>query len=586
MSFERTEYSVVLREARYDLKSSQQWNQPSLYPDIECQSATVVYQVNGLPSAKVELPTGFVWGSQDAGDASEWLELWAASHTQVEIIVTRSTNNTNSSRVTITRECIFTGYLLVPTIELLKSGAGYSFQLQHFFSDLATSSLMISYAMPTHPNASDAANIYKSGGVEAALPQGGDTDPQGTQVNVKLEGIAWQLGLPDGWQTTALDDVWGNIQKPILKALIDKKIISQPLALNGPCRNALNQPSAEAGAALDKISPVPANGTTTYSGTYGRPLSLAKSIDPAIRGQLGEQIAFAIGNVPVSGYGGQTAWDRIMQFCAEFDLLFVARANDGVIIPATTGLNKPYAVEIYETDYQELGWVASQQIGIRGIGILASMQQTVGGGLGATDDGSVSANGCFIADATAAFGQNRSQHDFGLIHYQNVPRWMANIPPASLLAAGIRTGSGSTPFTPASPAGGTAAPPAQSYGDLYTALAHMRYLQAELNGRAIQLGGRYRTDIAPGSLVRVRVDPANLNMKTALKTENLIGMVTSVTLSVSRSGGRAFTAFQLNYACTESQLSDPNYTIDAHPFFGDAVKGLPLTDSVSWQATP
>jgi hypothetical protein len=91
-------------------------------------------------------------------------------------------------------------------------------------------------------------------------------------------------------------------------------------------------------------------------------------------------------------------------------------------------------------------------------------------------------------------------------------------------------------------------------------------------GRRMRLWGRFRADIAPGSLVKIMT----VGDKFSKSTAPLYGCVNKVTLVMDGKSNTAFTVLYLTHIrCEEEQQA---YTASDHPLYGTVFNGCPLVE--------
>jgi hypothetical protein len=78
-----------------------------------------------------------------------------------------------------------------------------------------------------------------------------------------------------------------------------------------------------------------------------------------------------------------------------------------------------------------------------------------------------------------------------------------------------------------------------------------------------------RFDIGVGSMVKLRLDLANMLAKVNLPLQSVAGMVVGTTLTINRDQQIATMYYQLDYVRTQDQLDNPKFNFDKHPVYED-----------------
>lgn len=554
MSFERVEFYTRIRE----VDGSR---------EISPQAVTCVYRLNSIPVARVDLAFGEGFAPGDTEELRGQLDAvqdWIDQRKLLEIVVQRDINDF-SDRDERLEQVIFQGYLHAPTIDIGRRDGTYTLQMQHWARDLAIGSLKIDYVLPAHPQQEKAAGLY-------TLP----TQNQGVNTfNPKtVEGVAFRASLEPGWERLMIEDLWANGQKEILAGFLTKEFEASFSEFFSGCTESLNRPSLLARRALERIQGPSKTLGSPYNG--GVPLRITTEVAPNARFEMGIKIAQHIGGKRLDTMSKTNAWEQIQLFNTQFGCNLCCRPTDAVIMPLNAGYDKPYEVEVLEDDLLEHSWTSFQQLDIRGIGVLSKFQNTSGLGSFVATARDMS-RGCFIGS---------DDGDAGVVKYVSPPTWMADLPPA-----GVNTGVARTAMKQLGPNTFRNPPETQSaelrqlsqdmknnYKNLYDAYAQMLYLETNLQGRTGRFSTQFRVDIAPGSTIKVNLRKEEMKSRIGLDINSLVGLVSSVTLSINRKSRTPVTVFETSYVRTESQLDDPKYTLGEHAYFDQTIPGLPLVE--------
>jgi hypothetical protein len=79
-------------------------------------------------------------------------------------------------------------------------------------------------------------------------------------------------------------------------------------------------------------------------------------------------------------------------------------------------------------------------------------------------------------------------------------------------------------------------------------------------------------------MLRVQLRPDRLISRLNLNTETVVGVVTQMSLAISRKGRQAVSVYNMDYGRVERQVADPQFSVDNHPIFESTVSGLPLVE--------
>lgn len=166
---------------------------------------------------------------------------------------------------------------------------------------------------------------------------------------------------------------------------------------------------------------------------------------------------------------------------------------------------------------------------------------------------------------------------------RNMPRALSSVPwvlgPGALAAAAQIAAATNGAANPAA----VGAPPASS---LTTAarMAKAIYQNERTKTRTAYITGRYRTDIAPGSIVRFEL-PADKYVRAAVggnRDTTVVGRVIRVTMSIDAERETAQTAFAVSHLRTEAEVDVPTNPLysEGHPFWSTLSLGAPWCDSL------
>jgi hypothetical protein len=349
-----------------------------------------------------------------------------------------------------------------------------------------------------------------------------------------------------------------------------------------------------------------------YSGAgyrYGVPLSFY--LKSAQLGPFSPARSFGadVSAATLSGLAPSSFWDLITaRYSTRYQFVMAPMSDRAVVIPFHPFLNGSwqtvYASEVFSWDDD----VRDQQP-IRGV-VLVSDRRSDAGWINSGSAGAASAGTLSTADA--AFDSCED----GVFLYRAMPPWLvaANRQPAlwaarsglgprataavpwstvgaavdavNAIITGLPTSVGKTLAESAAELGLTPeALAARSEQSRSTAnrLARALYQQARTGPHTVYVTGRYRTDIAPGSVIDLEL-PGDRYVKAALggnRDTRVRGLVQRVTFSIDRERQQTVTALQVGFVRLEPELKtgQPLYS-DCHPFWDCSCYGLPWCDSL------
>lgn len=298
-------------------------------------------------------------------------------------------------------------------------------------------------------------------------------------------------------------------------------------------------------------------------------------------------IAEAISDMPAVELWGHTLWELLVghyaqQFgfdlCPAVDRAFVAAALGGW----RAGGAKTYWREITPDDYDYIDQSALVSRPLRAVVVHGVNRSESGGNQGGNQvSGEPGGTSCL----SGIYSSPADDDAGGVILYQQVPRWAANITAAEDWAGDTTGNSGQGPIRtatqPTVPQPTTAkAKPAALLAEAKTVLdkyAQMIFMQNVLRGRTGTVGGRLRFDIAPGSHVKIKADPELFIGAEDALASDLYARVVRVTVEIDAEGRRAGTSLLLDHVRNEAENNDDRTSLTDHPIYGHAImSGAPL----------
>ena len=303
-------------------------------------------------------------------------------------------------------------------------------------------------------------------------------------------------------------------------------------------------------------------------------------------------------------------WELLTaRYAARFQFAFAPQADRGAVIPFQPLLDRAWR-RIYAADVFAWEDDVRTPVPVRGV-VLTSRY---GNGAGGFVDGNGAAAGAAAWHGMAAVYDSCEPGQFV---FRDLPGWMLLNQPSVYAATTMRTVPKADarvpgavgPLAAAAPGLVDAAAMAVAGTALVTGLraalgfvdgaptapsafarsiayryAQAAYQQLRTQPRTAYVTGRFRYDIAPGSVVAVEL-PADRYVRAALDqvgvgATTMNGIVLRMTLNLDAEAQKASTALQIGFTRTEAEatIGSPLYAT-GHPFWATACCGLPWSDA-------
>lgn len=372
-----------------------------------------------------------------------------------------------------------------------------------------------------------------------------------------------------------------------------------------------NSSQASYGRAVDRTNVVAGSGGAYGSVGYRYGVPISFYLDQAVLGPFNIKTGFAA-DIAAATFGQlapASFWELLSQrYASRYQIAIAPMADRAVVVPFQPLLNGAWQT-IYASEIADWNDDVRNPIPIRGVVLLS--QRT--GDAGFTPAGvlaSAAAGASAVADAAYDSCED------GAFIYRAMPTWLVRAPrnPAIWAAKstiGLRTSSSIPSITGAYARGvvdtivrntpgaagltgaaayialglDQAAVTAPTVASVSTAnrMAKALFQQTRTQPRTVFVGGRYRTDIGPGSIVNLEL-PSDRYVKAALvgqRDNQMTGMVLRMTISLDRERMNASTHFQIGFVRTEAEAV-PSSTLysQGHPYWSTACYGVPWADSL------
>ncbi len=444
---------------------------------------------------------------------------------------------------------LFDGLAVFGHYDRSAMNAVYNLSLVHWAALLGEGSCFSYSSHPTNPAQ------YSFG---AVLPQSDDagTKPNWTVLTQASEAVnAQSIG----------EDLWGSALYKWFETLAAQDMFAVwERNLTGDASNTVVKD------ALERFKP---------GGPYYVPLELnQQAVEVDV--DLAEAIATDFGRALYPGQiANQTFWDLLVgRFASDYAFAVVPRVSYGLIVPFLPGYRgndgKAFA-DILAAEQTSSESSAVMPRPLRGYGILSGMTSRAGTNM-MPDDG---------AAITGVGGWYSPPDKKGAVLIGQAPGWLSSILSPSLYAddaSGAFEGCGDA-LNPgkgkANEARTTAPAKAKRTKSALDAYAKCRYAQEILKGRMAVISGIFRTDVAPGSLVRIEGASERFLADTDQLGGVSYGQVLRVTLVLDAETPAAGTGLHIGFVRSERENDEDATSMDSHPLYKNAFLGCPLIDA-------
>jgi len=515
--------------------------------EFDVITAGVAFELNNIPTASFTVAVGRAGGNLRPGNLHYFAdrlspEMRVQFRCQLTVL-----DSSVPYRVPTGEFRLFDGYLSGFSTTTQRGALVAVFHAKHWLLDMDYSSAVSDSSHPTNPSQFSFKASHQPAGA------GGTSWTPLTAVGPVSD-------------TTLATDFWGEGLQKWFKELTALDMINKDeLAFlgGGPTKN------DTAKKALDRF--------TTASGNYVKLAMDFKQADAA-------SVAAAIWNdIQMDSYdstlANTTLWGKLVNdFSSRYMFAIVPRVEDALIIPYIPGLKKTWKYGIAGTDYDRTGATSELQRRLRGVGILSGVTFRTGSNL---REPGQSPSKLGVGGWYSPAGSDR-----GTVLLRQGPRWLTNII-ASDRYAEFSAGAGVQPIGNALHPGTRAAskstkapppPPEQLKKDskrIFDAFAHAMYTYEQLRTRQIEIGGKLRFDIAPGSTINIAPSFDKFILPDAM-AQPMVGDVTRVTYVLDSQKGTAMTNFNIAHVRTGYENSRDEFSLDRHPLWMNPWAGCGL----------
>jgi len=515
--------------------------------EFECVKANVAYQLNTIPYAMFMVAVGR--GQRRLKAAMIHKKTFK---TQVEIslfvsIVPMSSGGEPAADILPTNFRLFQGYLTGISWNKSRQHEHAILHARHWLLDMDYSSALSDMSHPTNPSQFS----YKAA---HDIPGAG--------------GASWHAQTQEGFVTAATikSDFWKDGLFPWLEALTQEDLINNvDMSWLGTTHN-----NATAAKALARFSSSAGNYVPLKMNTHDADIvSLADAVWNDVESESFDSLV------------NTTLWGKLAgDFASRYMFAIVPRVEDALVVPFVPGLreiwnpNKQLAT-ILAKDYALMGANVQLMRLLKAVGIFSGLNSTTGvdNGEPGEDPISLGIGGLYPA----------KNIENGMLMLKQGPRWLSNIIAADRYSAGSAGAGVNIIGTAMHPGVGDDNGPPKPKDlkikskDIMDAFAKALYVYEQLRLRQLELSGKFRLDIAPGSTVSIEVAGDRFIEKDVL-TKTLVGDVTRVTYMIDSETPRIATDFNLSHIRTVQENENPDFSMDAPPFYENGWPGTKLID--------
>lgn len=545
VSYPGSEYYGV----SFDQASGQQW----IKLDILRFSAT--FAVNSIPESSCSVAMGLdVTDTSKASNIHNIMEsLVYRTPAKIYLSVSQGFEDLgNLGADFINRETIFDGKPFV-VFDGYMTGAGYRrsgnsveyvISIQHWLSDLTTSSALSPDMVPGVPFNT----LFPSTGYTPEADNSGLTSTQAEQA----------------FRADSINDLWGKGIKNYFLKMAKLNVIGRDLLGTGD--NSLanlfntdtNQPAIDA---LDRF--------------INKPLKLEPGFDSAA---THDQIFEYLRSMTLFSFDGSTFWDNIITLGSSLLFQVIPTINKTVVAPRLSSYRVPY-ITLKSSEITTFDISTAMPRFISGV----VLRNRLGPDSLPTSDGlnreKLGTQQYFTKKVKPDNSVDPSKR--GAIIVQRAPEWMC-LPFSTATTPNQQTGYLTQTASLAAAAlsgvaGATAAVAAVASNNkkLGYAYANAVFANEVLKYRNGNISGKFRLDVAPGSIVKIQTAGDN-PLDIDNKYDEMYACVDSVTIYLDSTVAQAYTSFGISSVRSAKENEDNDLTLTSNPLYSTTWSGCSL----------
>ena len=362
------------------------------------------------------------------------------------------------------------------------------------------------------------------------------------------------------------EDLWKNVLHKWLT-----RLAKADLAKTDQFINQAQDGDKDAQAALARMV-----GASRFS------VPLAMALASADGKAVADGVRHALTHETFTSWVHTTLWGKLIgEWAPTYFFVVVPRIEDALVVPYAGALREPFLTldgdgySIRDDQYTHSNSVSLTTQQLRAVGVWHGTQSDLGGnGAPSTED----------AGYKEIAGWYQSSRPSGLVLIKESPSWLQNAVSASSYAAASADAGRTTGVGHAAAPGAGAAPTAnaptavvKSLKTLLDNFAHHWYSLEQLKGRTLEISGKLRFDIAPGTTVRVQGGAGKTAAVDQLNV-TFFGTVVRTSIMLDCENERAGTAFSLAHVRTEAENAVDDMSVKLPPLYSRAWRGAPLAD--------
>lgn len=427
-------------------------------------------------------------------------------------------------------------------------------QLTHWLEDLNGPSSLNSVV---HPHSS---GDFAHGAIYPGLrTKGGEA---GTRTWVPLIDDK-EIAITDGALET---DLWKNILHPWLLRMAQADIAKVD-TFPGESTNG----NVDAQAALARM---------TNASKFAVPLAM--NLTKADGGAIAAGVRNALTSESFQSWVHTTLWGKLIgEWVPSYFFTVIPRIEDALVVPFAGSLRTPYIAvngdeySINDHDHTHSSSVNLMTQQLRAVGVWhAATMDLNGNGAPQTED---------VGYKTIA-GWYQSSRPSGMVLIKESPNWLQNAVSPGTYAADSADADRTNGVGHAAAPGGGAPPKKTAPGAVVKSLknildnfAHHWYTLEQLKGRTLEISGKLRFDIAPGSTLKIQGGAGKTVGNDQL---NVIYFATVLRTSIMLDceNQQAGTAFSLAHVRTAAENASNDSSVETPPLYTKAWTGAPLAD--------
>ena len=360
------------------------------------------------------------------------------------------------------------------------------------------------------------------------------------------------------------NDLWGKILHPWLQ-----RVASADLAKTDLFAGESNEGNKTAQEALAKMY--------NTSAKYNTPLAMNLA-----GGAVAAGVRNALTQETFQSWVHTTLWGKLIgEWAPSYFFVVVPRIEDALIVPFAGALRTPYTVvdgaqyTVTDGEYTHSASISQMTQQLRAVGVWhGALLDLNGNGLPQQQD----------VGYKSIAGWYQSSKESGMTLIKEAPNWLQDPVSAGSYAAASADAERTTGVGHAAAPGGGAAPEKESPATIVKNIkgildnfAQHWYTLEQLKGRTLEISGKLRFDIAPGSTIKIQ-GGAGKTIKADQLNVTLFGTVLRTSFVLDCQNEQAGTSFSLAHVRTEAENASDDFSVETPPLYSQAWKGAPLAD--------